>query len=382
MNTEPQTTEFASPERVDLATVRRQHDMWRASALDHPLVQLLLDALSTGLVVVNATRQIVFANGTAEDFFGMAMSELLGTRAGEALRCRNAADSPGGCGTAYPCRYCGLIKAILDAEDFGQRFDCRMLKDNGTAIDLGVSATRFSLASERFVVLTLEDISSEKRREALERVFFHDVLNTLNVLQMGIEVSLDELPEDKGTMLLGATRRIVREVRGQRSLMEAERGALSVLPTEEDVSKVAKDICDELAVIPEADGITIHAGEVPAGIRMQTDKGLLGRVLTNLLKNAVEASATGDTVSVGCTQNDTRTLFWVRNPAVMDRSTRSQVFHRSFSTKGAGRGLGTYGVKLLVERYLKGKVGFQSSEDGGTVFFIDLPNIYPRLPIV
>ena len=34
----------------------------------------------------------------------------------------------------------------------------------------------------------------------------------------------------------------------------------------------------------------------------------------------------------------------------------------SFSTKGAGRGLGTYGMKLLTERYLNGSVSFVSSQ--------------------
>lgn len=31
-----------------------------------------------------------------------------------------------------------------------------------------------------------------------------------------------------------------------------------------------------------------------------------------------------------------------------------QIFNRSFSTKGKGRGTGTYSMKLLTKRYLKG----------------------------
>jgi signal transduction histidine kinase len=57
----------------------------------------------------------------------------------------------------------------------------------------------------------------------------------------------------------------------------------------------------------------------------------------------------------------------------MPSSVQRQVFNRSFSTKGAGRGLGTYSVKLLTERYLKGKAGFTSSEADGTTFFVILP---------
>ena len=54
-------------------------------------------------------------------------------------------------------------------------------------------------------------------------------------------------------------------------------------------------------------------------------------------------------------------------------SIRLQIFQRSFSTKGAGRGLGTYSVKLLSERYLKGAVGFRSTHAEGTRFFARYP---------
>lgn len=37
------------------------------------------------------------------------------------------------------------------------------------------------------------------------------------------------------------------------------------------------------------------------------------------------------------------------------------------------RGIGTYSVKLLVEKYLKGTVNFESEEGLGTVFYVRLP---------
>ena len=46
-----------------------------------------------------------------------------------------------------------------------------------------------------------------------------------------------------------------------------------------------------------------------------------------------------------------------------------QIFQRSFSTKGSGRGVGTYSIKLLGEQYLRGRVGFTSSETDGTAFY-------------
>jgi len=57
----------------------------------------------------------------------------------------------------------------------------------------------------------------------------------------------------------------------------------------------------------------------------------------------------------------------------MPESVRLQVFQRSFSTKSHDRGLGTYSMKLLAERYLGGTVSFTSSVEEGTTFRIRLP---------
>jgi sensor histidine kinase regulating citrate/malate metabolism len=57
---------------------------------------------------------------------------------------------------------------------------------------------------------------------------------------------------------------------------------------------------------------------------------------------------------------------------VIPEGIREQIFMRSFSTKGATRGLGTYSVKLLTEKYLKGKASFLSNTSEGTVFTIEL----------
>jgi signal transduction histidine kinase len=65
--------------------------------------------------------------------------------------------------------------------------------------------------------------------------------------------------------------------------------------------------------------------------------------------------------------------FFVHNPACIPRDAQLQIFNRSFSTKGSGRGLGTYSVKLLAERFLNGKARFQSTPLDGTTFFVSLP---------
>lgn len=58
----------------------------------------------------------------------------------------------------------------------------------------------------------------------------------------------------------------------------------------------------------------------------------------------------------------------------MPDEVKLQIFQRSFSTKGRGRGIGTYSIKLFTEKYLEGKVSFTSKEGEGTVFTVELPD--------
>jgi len=96
-----------------------------------------------------------------------------------------------------------------------------------------------------------------------------------------------------------------------------------------------------------------------------------------MTKNALEASRPGETVSLGCDQKDNGIAFWVHNPGVMPPDVQLQIFQRSFSTKGAGRGIGTYSIKLLTERYLMGTVSFTSSSGQGTTFRVCCPDLKP-----
>ena len=83
-------------------------------------------------------------------------------------------------------------------------------------------------------------------------------------------------------------------------------------------------------------------------------------------------------MTVGCRVGTAGVCFSVHNPSVMPRTVQLQIFERSFSTKGTGRGLGTYSMKLLSERYLGGRVWFSSSKGEGTTFYAEYPLEAPQ----
>lgn len=108
-----------------------------------------------------------------------------------------------------------------------------------------------------------------------------------------------------------------------------------------------------------------------------SDGAILRRIIGNLVKNALEASALGGTVTLSAAREGEGVVFVVHNAEVMTEEVQLQLFQRSFSTKSSeGRGIGTYSVKLFGERYLKGKVEFTSSAPAGTTFRFTVPRGY------
>ena len=99
-------------------------------------------------------------------------------------------------------------------------------------------------------------------------------------------------------------------------------------------------------------------------------------MLINLVKNALEATPENGTVILGVENLHKMIRFRVKNEGVIPRDIQLQLFQRSFTTRGIGRGLGTYSIKLLTENYLKGYVSFISNEAEGTIFRVDLNKVF------
>ena len=110
-----------------------------------------------------------------------------------------------------------------------------------------------------------------------------------------------------------------------------------------------------------------------SGAMLEVDPLRVRQMVHNLVKNALEATPHGEEVRLACTRGWSSIIFSVHNPGCIPRSVQLQIFQRSFSTKGKGRGIGTYSMKLFGERYLQGRVWFFSSEEKGTTFYLSLP---------
>jgi len=118
----------------------------------------------------------------------------------------------------------------------------------------------------------------------------------------------------------------------------------------------------------------IRVDATAAAVIFTSDARIIQRILVNMVKNALEASSTGETVTLGCdTGPGGGLVFWVHNPAAMPEEIRMRLFEKGFSTKGTGRGFGAYSMRLFARQCLGGEVDFESGPEAGTRFFLRLP---------
>lgn len=381
MHSESPVTFFASPERASMEEIEDA-----LVVLKHnPIVEILEEAVQGYLMLLNKERQILAVNEELRRWLGMEkIEDIIGLRPGEAFQCIQSDQRPGGCGTTRACAACGAAIAILTSQEKEEiaSGECSITFRNHEqaedSIEFRVRATPLKVEGHVFTALIFLDISSEKRRQSLERVFYHDVLNTLTGL-LGLSRLLNQVDgmdtRDLATRIVQLSEQVTKEIRDQRRLSLAESGSLEVesAPVQpEDILEDVESVFHNHEVARDRQLVIEPTKEDEPFV---TDLSLLERVLINMIKNALEQVEPGETVRVRYYREAGRPRFEVHNPGEIPEHLSDQIFKRSFSTKGEkGRGLGTYSMKLFGERYLGGKVWFETSKEAGTRFVVELPS--------
>jgi len=356
----------ASPSVVATARTRLEKDQ---------LVKAILDALPGPALVLNESRQVVTANGKAVALLGTNNIEaLVGRRFGEALGCEDAARGNDGCGTSPACAFCGLGRAIAAVER-GKRLplegECHLCRQGGRiAFDFAFRLTSLGAGNDGFVLVALRDVSAEKRRDVLERSVVANLLETADMVR-----AMTAAPSG---LLSDISKALTEEAAFQQHLLAAERGELQPLWDDCAIGPLLAEVCERFGHHPVSEGRRLCL-RCPQDLRVRTDRLLLQRSVRNLVRNALEACAVGEDVTLEARADGSGGVeISVHNAQIMSHEAQEQVFKRCYSTKAAGgRGIGTHAARLFVESYLHGQIGVSSSSPLGTTFWIRLP---PRPP--
>jgi diguanylate cyclase (GGDEF)-like protein len=310
------------------------------SMVENPVARAILDAIPGYALILTQDRQVLAGHGAVLEALGLTSPERLRLLApGEWFHC-----GPGPDGLVRPRQF-------------------------------RVASEPLRVGRQDLLLFVFMDVTGQKRRETLDQVFLHDLLNLVGGLD-GIARRLGGPGGDSreaAGLVQELARQMMDEIQNHRLLLSQEDGGMGRVRREARADEILNRLGRFFSVCGAAEGRRLEI--LPATPEpFVCNPVLLTRVLVNLVKNALEATPEGGTVRVWHERRDGRRGFLVENPGVIPAEVAGQIFQRCFSTKGnSGQGLGAYGARFLGERFLGGEVGFAAQDGGRTRFFIWMP---------
>jgi len=215
------------------------------------------------------------------------------------------------------------------------------------------------------------DITKEKRlaelKEDFQRISSHDLRTPLAGI-IGIAGLLSSECEGEAALLaekiLSAGYRMMDMLSRTLDLYKMEEGTFVPQMGPMDLGKTVRDVVQDLTGQEEFKGRKVVVDSCDA--QVCGDESLCWSVVANLLKNALEAGAAGDVVSVSCSPSGKFVALEIHNSQSVPSGVRDNFFEKYYTEgKKRGTGLGTYSAKLMTEA-MGGEIEMRTSEAGGT----------------
>ncbi|WP_243312802.1 sensor histidine kinase [Fundidesulfovibrio agrisoli] len=303
----------------------------------------------------------------------------------------------------------GVDSAVYDQGDYKRNFDFvdaawkpslenafEILIADGTPFDLELPITTGD-GRRRWVRATAEawrsggrvarvygnikDITELKQfeqfREDVERIIRHDIKTPLCGL-----LSLAELVVARGVSerslqlfpdLVRAVRHVMDIVDSSEKICRMEKGDYVLRATWFELGAVVERLSETLAPLFSRKGCRLVRNAPPESVMIRGEEFLVADMLSNLVRNAVEASPEGGEVAVSWGAGPGGAFMRIHNIGTVPEAVRERFFEKYVTSgKSQGTGLGTYSARLVAVAH-GGTIGFSSSEAEGTTVEVTLP---------
>lgn len=231
--------------------------------------------------------------------------------------------------------------------------------------------------------VTLENLQMERKflesrqMESFNRFasfVIHDLKNTVGMLSLTAENARDNIKDER--FQADAIETIERSVQKMRRLIDslnAHKSPRSITRRPADVSKVVSRRIEEIGALASHRNVTIEqAGE--ESVAVSIDPAAVGRIVENLLLNAVEALPGGGRIEVEVSGGDSGVYIEVRDdgPGFDEAYLEHSLFKPFASTKKNGLGVGLVLCRTLAEAH-QGRLSAGNLPGGGAVVRLTLP---------
>lgn len=372
--------------RVDeLDEASRANLIGRLSRERH-LLKLVVNTLREGVIVVEASGEIEFANPSSRDMLGFSEKDMSGIGLWRAFP--DLARSLNLSGKGYLQEFANVAREmeITYPQHRIVRLYIVPIEDEDTDQEIARYAIILSdVTTER--AQTRQEIENERANSILQLSagVAHELGNPLNSLHIHLQLiqrHLDKLEDSPAVEKMSKSLRICSG--------EVERLDSIITHFLEAVRPREPDLQDLDLIAPLEESVEFLGPELEsAGIRVDIelasslpvilgDRDQIKQVFFNLIKNARQAMKSGGVIRIRAFSDDEDVYIQIGDSGhgIATENLR-KVFQPYYSTKERGHGLGM----MIVERIIRehgGQVGIDSREGVGTLVTLQFPQKHRR----
>lgn len=327
------------------------------------------------MLLVDPRSQIILkANQAAVRFYGCQREELEG---------RRLADFE-----VHTVNGSGQKRS--HGEIFHHTYETRHQLPNGQTREIEIRSSRIIVEGNEILYCVIQDHSErhrmERLKEDIDRITRHDLKSPLNAvigMPQYILESHGNLPPD----IVEALRVVIDSAQSMANLVQLsdkmllmEQDAYQCSPEPVEMISLLRRITLEQRVLIDHKHTTlrIEGGEPgPDGLQFIVlgEELLCYSILTNLIKNALEATPHECPVRVSLSLKEGQAEIRVHNWGEVPHDIRGRFFEKYVTSgKRNGTGLGTYSAKLLAET-MGGSLEMRSSVDQGTELLLRMAHL-------
>ncbi|TRZ45946.1 sensor histidine kinase [Robertkochia solimangrovi] len=281
--------------------------------------------------------------------------------------------------SSYITRSLKSISQKLDETRLSKRNEKIYLEDPSEEIGALVDAYNGMIDElEKSAVLLAKSEREQAWREMAKQVA-HEIKNPLTPMRLSVqnfERKFDANDPEASEKLAQFSHTLIQQIDTLSSIASAFSNFANMPAQQNETLNVVKVVKLALDIFTE-DYIRFFSDEEEVIVKM--DRTQLIRVITNLVKNAIQAipedrepkimvNVFSDCESVKITVAD--------NGLGIAEENSLKIFEPKFTTKTSGMGLGLGMVRNMVENY-NGTISFTSLKDKGTVFTVSFPKCKP-----
>lgn len=332
-------------------------------------LQNLFDSMQDMIFICDLSGRMIYSNKAAKNTFPPPQD----------LQERNFAD------LHLPAQREELLSTLAKAAEGPLLFSSELRKPDGKLLSVEIQFSRGRWEGSDAVFAIARDLterkSAEQMRDDVERAMRHDLKSPLTNLISIPEVmlSMPNVPEDQKDWwrsVLNNARRMLDMINSSLDIYKLETGTYRVRAERIDLAPALTHMATEMEPLTRLQDLKLELNLPPqeAPIAVHTDKILLIRMLGNLLRNAVEASARSGKVKISLAlREDGQAQVTLHNSGAIPEQMRGKIFQKYASFgKMTGTGLGTYSAKLIADA-IGAEIIFETSEEKGTDMKVSLP---------